>query len=277
MKKEIVFEDFKNSGYDKKGITNYKLIDGSCGECGSKFEYSSVKKFLRNREFKHIEEWQRCSKCWLRFKTSENPEWIEKNRQAQLIAQNKPEQKRKNAEGVSKSWTKERKKKASTHLKKRWNNDDCFKKKALENLSWTQKNNDRFQQIMVKSIGSGGLKGKYNGIYYDSALELSFILWCENSNIRIKRYDEPPIKYIDENGIERLYFPDYIIKKDTIVEIKGEGLYYRKNYERNIRKIKKLKSLKRETLILFGSDKIIKKNYNRARRLHHANKEKENN
>lgn len=274
-KKVVEFIDLLNSDYSQNKISNAKLINGVCVRCKKSFEYSRVKKFLRNRttklDKKHL--WQTCQHCWLILNTIESEEWMEKNRKSQLIAQNKPEQKTKNAIGVSRSWTEERKYKASQLLKNKWENDDKFKQAALNNISWTQTNNDKFRELMRKSIGNGGLKGTYKSIDYDSALELSYILYCFNNNIKIKRYDLPGINYLDENNQARLYIPDFIIDNYTIVEIKGLGLYYKINYNRNIKKIEALKiwtdKNNYDYRLILSDDKILIKNYNIARRLHY--------
>jgi hypothetical protein len=187
--------------------------------------------------------------------------------------ENNPEVKRKNAESVSKSWTKERKDKLSKYLKDRWKNDVSYREKILNNISWTQKNDDRFVRLMKKSIGIGGLKGTYKDMYYDSALELSYILYCESNLIKIKRYDLDGIKYFDENNKSRVYVPDFIINDNIIIEIKGLGLYYKKNYLRNLKKTEALKEWATlnnyEYKIIFSNDAILNKNYKTARKLHY--------
>lgn len=280
---QITLEELELRNYDYKNISNHKLVGGLCIKCGCDYSYSAVKKFLLNR-IKHLEKkylWNSCRKCWLIIQTSENKEWIEKNRASQLIAQNKPEQKERNAKAVSKSWNENRKLKASEHLKDRWKNDEQFKTKAISNINWTNKNDGRYEEIMRKSLGRGGLRGVYENIRYDSALELSYIIWCKDNNINIKRYDLEFIEYIDENNKKRNYIPDFIINNDTIVEIKGLGLYYIKNFKRNEIKIKVLKdwcfSKNINFRLLLSTDKILVKNYNKARKIHHENKKQENN
>jgi hypothetical protein len=274
--KTITFDELQNREFNIKGISNHKLI-GTCKRCNQNFKYSAVKKFMRNRKT-HKEMWETCPRCWLITKTSNNPEWIEKNRQAQIVAQNKPEQKRKNALGVSKSWTETRKKSAKKLLEYRWQNDPIFSKKALANIDWTNgKDIEKFNKYIHKSIGSGGLKGEYKGLNYDSALELSYIMWCEDKGVKIKRYNLDPIIYKDENKKSRVYIPDFIINEDTVVEIKGLGLYYQKNYNRNILKIKNAKKHSYRYMIIFSNDEILKINYKKARKWHHENKIKKNN
>ena len=118
-------------------------------------------------------------------------------------------------------------------------------------------------------MGIGGLKGIYKDIYYDSALELSYILWCEEHNIPIKRYDLDPIVY-KFNKKQKLYFPDFIIFDYMVVEIKGKGLYFAKNKKQNLAKTKEaIKKLKNKYLIIFDKDKEVKKHYRKARKLHY--------
>lgn len=265
----ITFKELEEKKYNTKSISNYRLC-GECVKCGNKFTYSSVKKFMRNRKNKEDKKnlWESCSKCWLIINTKEDNNWIIKNSQAQKIAQNKPEQLQKNRDGVRKSWNSKRRKNASKLMKKKWKNDEAFAKKAI--LNFKNINNVKI------GFGSGGLKGKYNNIYYDSALEFSFILWCKEKNISIKRYDLDPVKYIDENNVERSYYPDFIINKNEVVEIKGSGLWYRKNYIRNIKKIEAAKKFFDAYIIILDKDESVKTYYKTARKIHNETYKKEN-
>ena len=271
----ISLENLKLLDYNKNKISNFILVDGNCIKCSTIFTYSKVKKFLKNRvtrqDKKHL--WDTCAKCWHLLNTSQDQLWVEKNRQMQTVVQNTLEQKTKNALGVSRAWTEERKRKASSLLKLRWKEKE-FSNKALTNLSWTQTNNIKFQTIINKSIKTGGLKGIYKNVHYDSALELSFLLWCERNNASIRRYDGNAISYSDETNKVRKYVPDFIYNEDTIIEIKGLGLHYRRNETRICLKLKALtvyaclNNLKSETI--FSNDQRLKLFYSKARKLHHA-------
>lgn len=264
----ITFEDLKNQDYNTKLISNKKLC-GTCKKCKQNFIYSQVKKFLRNRLNKpeKINLWETCQKCWLKINTCEDENWIKKNSNAQKIVQNTPEQLQKNRDGVRKSWDGERRKKASNLLKEKWKNDEAFARKSLSNLN---KNNVKI------GFGNGGLKGFYNNIHYDSALELSFIIWCLNEKIKIKRYDRDGIVYTDENGVKRNYYPDFIINNNDIIEIKGSGLWYRKNYKRNILKSDAAKAKFDSYIVIFDKDEVVKKYYKTARNIHNETYKKEN-
>ena len=268
---QISDKELINIGYNTKGISNYRF-KGYCQKCHTHYEYSSVKKFVALRKNLEYDKWMLCQSCFHHSRTGENIEWIEKNRLAQLIAQNKPSQKQKNAIGVSKAWTPERKKIASENLKYRWINDEAFKNKALYNLQCDRK------RAFINGIATGGLRGIYNQIFYDSALELSFILWCEYQKIDIIRYNKEPIVYTDENDISRKYFPDFIINETTIIEIKGKGLWYRRNFERNtLKMIAAEKQLGTKYCIYYDWDEQTKLFYKKARKTHHENKKKNTN
>ncbi len=61
---------------------------------------------------------------------------------------------------------------------------------------------------------------KYNDVNFDSSWELAVYIYCIDHNIYI---DREPVRftYINNNGKESYYFPDFIIE-DRIVEIKGD-------------------------------------------------------
>jgi len=68
-----------------------------------------------------------------------------------------------------------------------------------------------------------------------------------------------------------MYFPDFIINEKTIVEVKGLGLYYKKKLRSS------LFSSGEDYLVLFSDDEILKTNYLKARKWHHANKKEKKN
>ena len=113
------YTELEKKQFNTKLISNLPL-SGCCTRCNKKFEYSCVKKFMRNRKDKLDKKssWETCQKCWLVINTIDDPNWIKKNSEAQKISQNKPEQIKRNREGVRKSWSKDRRSKASDSLKK---------------------------------------------------------------------------------------------------------------------------------------------------------------
>ena len=79
-----------------------------------------------------------------------------------------------------------------------------------------------------KLSGSGGFRensvksykhGTYNGIRCDSSWELAFVIWNLEHGNKIERCSD--IRTYLENGIRRLYYPDFIVNDSIIYEIKG--------------------------------------------------------
>lgn len=86
-------------------------------------------------------------------------------------------------------------------------------------------NNPMFGKPSPKGSGNG-ISGWYNGWYFRSLHELSFMInviecfefnWINGESI--------PIKYIDFLGKERTYFPDFIINERYMIEIKPKKLH----------------------------------------------------
>lgn len=205
------WKDFIKDPY-QKGIAN-KPLEINC-TCGVTFTFKQVKGFKKRDLWEAL-----CPDCYMRKRCYNNEEWIKKNREAQLVSQNKPEQKIKNAEGVSRSWTKKKRAKESSKMKNRWKNaSEEEKERMLNPLSWTSVHNDRFEEIISKSRACGGF---YKGLKYDSLLELSFLLSCEERGLKVERYNLPAIKYKDETGKGRSYHPDFILNNRFVIEIKG--------------------------------------------------------
>ena len=157
-----------------------------------------------------------------------NQHWLAANSEAQKRIQSTPEQKLKNAEGVSRFWK---------------NNPD--KKEQVR-----QKLLDRYKDLSYKervckaSKQLFALSGMYHfrkksWIEFESSYELCFLMWAENiANIKWIRKCKFYIPYIYENK-PRMYFPDFLISRDgkkIITEIKSiKTPFY--NEEKNNAKI----------------------------------------
>lgn len=66
---------------------------------------------------------------------------------------------------------------------------------------------------------STGIKGWYKGYYCDSLWELVFIIYHLDHGSKISR-NKNGFPYIDSNGKQRLFYPDFILD-DQLIEIKG--------------------------------------------------------
>jgi hypothetical protein len=76
--------------------------------------------------------------------------------------------------------------------------------------------------------GSGnGWSGWYKGYYFRSLLELSYLVYLIDNDIKFEHAEHKKyaVKYLNFEGMERNYFPDfYIFETDEIVEIKPKHL-----------------------------------------------------
>lgn len=223
---EINYEYYNNHPELKlKKSSQWIINDLKCDFCKKTF-CRSLKKFNYTRERRKGHEWEGMIVCSIKCFNSyihNFEEWRKHNSEAQLIAQNKPEQKIRNSEGVKKSrkdpviykkWydasvkaarREASRKKQSENLKKRWR-DPIEREKFI--------NNGKFFTSC-----HGDFISKFSGkIRYESSYELLFLFLCDLNKQKVERFDLP-IKYIF-NGEEHIYFPDFIIK-NTIFEIKS--------------------------------------------------------
>ena len=75
--------------------------------------------------------------------------------------------------------------------------------------------NGGFREGSVKNFKYGS----YKGFYCDSSYELSYLVYCLENSIPIKRNTEG-FTYIYKNK-EHKYYPDFLINNDTYIEIKN--------------------------------------------------------
>lgn len=68
---------------------------------------------------------------------------------------------------------------------------------------------------------SRGLKGYYQGIWFDSSWELAYYLWMQEQGETPKRNTKIWFDYIDDIGIPRRTKPDFVLPNGDLVEIKG--------------------------------------------------------
>lgn len=87
---------------------------------------------------------------------------------------------------------------------------------------------NKILSLKNKLAGSGGFRensvksykyGTYKGIHCDSSWELAFVIWNIEHNNKIERCKE--VRTYIENGIEKLYYPDFIVNDSIIYEVKG--------------------------------------------------------
>lgn len=79
------------------------------------------------------------------------------------------------------------------------------------------------QKYVSANNNSCYTSGTYNGIYYRSSYELKFLEWCFENSVKVVSAEtsQYSVSYVDSNGINRAYFPDfYLPDYDAVVEIK---------------------------------------------------------
>jgi len=100
------------------------------------------------------------------------------------------------------------------------------KKKKEYSKKFKGKNNPMYGKISPKGSGKG-VSGWYNGWFFRSLLELSFMInYIEKNNICWESAEKNKfkIKYIDYKNSERTYIPDFILNDNLLVEIKPKRL-----------------------------------------------------
>ena len=98
--------------------------------------------------------------------------------------------------------------------------------KTKKSISYTGKGNPMYGKPSPNGSGNGW-SGWYNGWFFRSILELSYMIKViDRYNIKWESGEkkEYKIKYIDKNGTPRNYFSDFIIAKKYIIEIKPNKL-----------------------------------------------------
>lgn len=223
----VKYEDYikSNDLQNKKSIL-WVIDDIPCSCCGKKFSRNT--KILNNGRKNRIgREWEKmifCSITCFNKTVSSFSSWKESNSKAQLIAQNKPEQKKKNSEGV-KRW------RSNPENQKKWINSLSFlyteeyreKQRKGTLKRWE---NPEYREMMEKSLNGhfrtachGIFHSKISGdIYYESSYELLFLFLKDIENKKVERFDLK-INYCYNNR-KRKYYPDFICE-DIICEIKS--------------------------------------------------------
>lgn len=207
---DIPFKLWSETRYPRSKSVFCKI---SCNICGNVSRIDTKHLSKRVMVFEEV-----CGKCAISYVTK-NPEWIAKNSASQKLIQSTPEQKRKNAEGVSRFWQENPDKK------------EQVRQKLLEKYK-----DPKYKKMVLNSRGRStfALSGEYffrdkSWIEFGSSYELCFLLWAENaleiSSIRKCKFSIP---YFFEEK-DRLYFPDFLIVKNgkkIIVENKSIFNYF---------------------------------------------------
>lgn len=93
--------------------------------------------------------------------------------------------------------------------------------KIEQSINSSGKNNPMYGKPAPKKSGRGW-KGWYNGFYFRSLRELSYMIILDENNIRWQSAERKifTIEYTDYNGKPRTYRPDFLVGENKLVEIK---------------------------------------------------------
>lgn len=87
------------------------------------------------------------------------------------------------------------------------------------------KENHNYGKTPPKGTGNGW-KGWYKGNYFRSLREVTFMIYLNDSGVKWKSGEckEFSIPYVDAQGTERFYKPDFVVNNKTVIEIKPKKL-----------------------------------------------------
>jgi len=191
----------------KSGCKTKKYFYSVCEICKEQFKLRILKFTLR----KHNN--CICGKCYIPKFVTKTQEWKDNNSRAQLVAQNRPETKKQNADSVRRYWK---------------NNPEKL-------AAMGQKISDRFfnDEKYRDAVSGSRYKGfifcnKFGKIKFDSLFELSYVIQCDADPkiISLLRWTKG-IPYIDRKNTKHRYYPDFVVNKTNVIELKGEHLLIR--------------------------------------------------
>ena len=181
-------------------------------------EFCKEECILMRRKFlaRKVKSFKSCGSCHAR-NVSGLPEQKLINSEAQKIAQNRPETIKKMSDSIIKAWQRDYTERCDS-IRKSYNNNPAHREN-IRIASLRMWSNEEYRKKVEKS--QAYCWGYHKDIFYQSLCELAFVLWCEDRNIEVRRYDGEPIRYVDAAGINRHYIPDFIMRSNTIVEVKS--------------------------------------------------------
>lgn len=238
MINEINYEYFVNHPELKEKYSAYWIItDLVCDVCGKTFSRDLKKYNSRRRErYENNYPWKDNDFCSSKCATviAKTDYMRSANSKAQLIAQNRPEQKLKNSLGVKRS-------RQNPEIYKKWydsyvswvnsEKSNSARKKISESVKarWQ----DPIQREKMLNSGKfftschGDFVSKHSGIIrYESSYELIFLFLMDLQNRKVKRFDIG-IDY-EYNNEKRIYFPDFV-SDGKIYEIKSNRFMKKEN------------------------------------------------
>ena len=153
-----------------------------------------------------------------------------------------------NKEAHDKSLEKQRKTRAERHKA------GLYKKAKGHPVSEETKR--RIMRTFEERCSRGDYAGKYKGHYFESSLELAWIVYNLDHGIPFERCSETFEYYDSETCRWRTYFPDFVLPDGTIVEIKG---YYTQNDTDKMQAV--ILDYRRDIVLMLKKDLAVQLNY----------------
>lgn len=220
-----------------------------CTECQELYEIQLCKFLLRRQ---HVAA---CKKCYARVFVP-TAEWKEKNSRAQLVAQNRPETLKLHRQNSTQMWIDNREKMLHSlreSVAQRWS-DPIRSARMRESMRMLWQDPSYREKVWSSSQSK---TGSYDGIKYYSLHELAFCMWMKSLARSVVRFDDEPIMWEDVDGNPRNYYPDFVVDRSVVVEVKGK-YWYDKHREDVDSKVTAAKTYCRltgkEFRLVFGSD-----------------------
>lgn len=204
-----------------ESIPQKMLVRLHCDECGRLYVTQHI-----NIKGRSHPEWRLCAEHYLR-RVMKTPEHRQRNSEAQLIAQNRPDVKMKQAVSQKRRHARPgMKEKYSENALRLWQSA-AYRESVSRGLRETWKTSPHLQDA-CSTVGAyrSQYQGYYRGIRYQSLAELSFVLWAEEAGHKIERFKLEPIQWLDEMGISHSYYPDFVMNDTIIIEVKASRSLY---------------------------------------------------
>lgn len=181
-------------------------------------EFCREECILLRRKFlaRKVKSFKSCGECHAKNVSGLSEQKLI-NSEAQKIAQNRPETLKKMSESITKVWQRDYTDRCNS-IRESYRNNPAHREN-VRIAALRMWNKEEYRKKVENSAAY--CWGYHTGIFYQSLCELAFILWCEDRDVEVRRYDGKAIKYVDEVGVTRNYTPDFIMDSKVIVEVKS--------------------------------------------------------
>jgi len=114
----------------------------------------------------------------------------------------------------------------SAKIVKKHKEDSVFLKYGVTNVNQLKEVREKIYKTCMERYGKlwNTYKYKYDNIKFDSGWELIYYIWLKDHDINFKYHPKINFDYIDENGKNSKYEPDFLID-NKLYEIKGDHFF----------------------------------------------------